>query len=118
LNLDRSRRFYREVLGLDVVSPSPSVKPSYIKHPATPWYIVSLERAPELRVPLTPFQRYTIAVESPVALSAAHRALKERGEEIGVSELEEIKETGDSLSFLLSDPDRNWWEISSPVSIH
>jgi catechol 2,3-dioxygenase-like lactoylglutathione lyase family enzyme len=116
LNLDRSREFYREVLGLDVVSPSRSVKPSYIKHPSTPWYVVSLERAPELRVPLTRRQRYTIAVESPVALAEAHRLLKECGEEVGVTEIEEISETGESLSFLLSDPDRNWWEISSPVS--
>jgi hypothetical protein len=77
---------------------------------------VSLERAPELRLPLTRLQRYTIAVESPAALADAHRGLKERGEEVGVTELEEIKETGESVSFLLSDPDRNWWEVSSPVS--
>ena len=42
-DLDRSRQFYREVLGLDVVAPSPSAKPHYVKHPATPWYIVSLQ---------------------------------------------------------------------------
>ncbi|MGH7929592.1 MAG: VOC family protein [Candidatus Binatia bacterium] len=116
LNLDNSRRFYREVLGLDVVSPSSSVKPSYIKHPATPWYVVSLERAPEMRAPLTRLQRYTLAVASPAALAEAHRRLQERGLEVGVTELEEIKETGESASFLLSDPDRNWWEVSSPVS--
>lgn len=116
LNLDRSRQFYREVLGLDVVSPSRSVKPSYIKHPATPWYVVSLERAPELRVPLTPLQRFTIAVESPAALTDAHRRLKDRRQQAGVTELQEIKENGESLSFLLSDPDSNWWEISSPIS--
>jgi catechol 2,3-dioxygenase-like lactoylglutathione lyase family enzyme len=116
LSLDSSRQFYREVLGLDVVSPSPSVKPSYIKHPSTPWYIVSLQRAPETRVPLTRRQRFTVAVESPAALTEAHRQLKERGTEVGVTELEEIKETGDSVSFLLSDPDGNWWEVSSPLS--
>lgn len=116
LNLDNSRQFYREVLGLDVVSPSRSVKPSYIKHPSTPWYIVSLERKPEMRTPLTPFQRYTVTVESPDAVAQAHHGLKERGDQLGVTELEEIKETGESVSFLLSDPDRNWWEVSSPVS--
>ncbi|HEX2226628.1 MAG TPA: VOC family protein [Candidatus Binatia bacterium] len=118
LNLDRSRQFYREVLGLDVVSPSPSVKPGYIKHPSTPWYIVSLERAPELRVPLTPLQRFTIAVESPAALLDAHRRLKHGGAQVGVTELKGITENGESVSFLLSDPDRNWWEISSPISTH
>ena len=44
LNLEASRRFYQEVLGLEVVSPSRSVPSRYIKHPATPWYIVSLEK--------------------------------------------------------------------------
>jgi catechol 2,3-dioxygenase-like lactoylglutathione lyase family enzyme len=118
LNLDRSRQFYREVLGLDVVSPSRSVKPSYIKHPSTPWYVVSLERAPELRVPLTRMQRYTIAVESPAALIEAHRRLKEGGAEAGVTELEEITETAESVSFLLSDPDKNWWEVTSSLSVN
>jgi catechol 2,3-dioxygenase-like lactoylglutathione lyase family enzyme len=117
LNLDNSRRFYREVLGLDVVSPSPSVKPSYIKHPSTPWYVVSLQRPPEMREPLTRFQRFALQVESPAALAEAHRGLKEHGEQLGVTELEEIKETGDSVSFMFSDPDRNWWEVRSSVCI-
>jgi len=38
INLEASRRFYREVLGLDVVAPYHSNnKPHYIKHPSTPW---------------------------------------------------------------------------------
>ena len=116
-NLAVSRRFYREVLGLDVVSPSPSVKPHYIKHPSTPWYIVSLEKTPEERKLLTPLQRYTITVESAAAVAEAHRWLKESGDESGVTELGEIQETSSASSFLLSDPDRNWWEVSSPVSL-
>ena len=115
LNLDNSRQFYREVLGLDVVSPSRSVKPHYIKHPDTPWYIVSLERKPEMRTVLTPFQRYTVTVESADAVAEAHHGLKECRDNVGITELEEIKETGESVSFLLSDPDRNWWEITSPA---
>jgi catechol 2,3-dioxygenase-like lactoylglutathione lyase family enzyme len=118
LDLDISREFYREVLGLDVVSPSRSVKPSYIKHPSTPWYVVSLQRPSEMRTPLTRLQRYTLQVESSAALVEAHRGLKERGDQLGVTELEEIKETGESVSFLLSDPDGNWWEVSSPVAVH
>jgi catechol 2,3-dioxygenase-like lactoylglutathione lyase family enzyme len=117
LNLDRSRQFYREVLGLDVVSPSPSVKPHYIKHPSTPWYIVSLERrSPQTRTLLTRLQRYTVTLESPAAIAKAHHWMKEEGAELGLTELEEINENDESVSFLLSDPDRNWWEIRSSVS--
>jgi len=117
INLEASRRFYVEVLGLDVVSPSRSVKPHYIKHPTTPWYIVSLERPPEQRILLTPSQRYTLTVETADAVAETHHWLKECGNELGVTELREIEETNGSVSFLLSDPDRNWWEISSPVSL-
>jgi catechol 2,3-dioxygenase-like lactoylglutathione lyase family enzyme len=114
LNLDRSRRFYREVLGLDVVSPSPSVKPSYIKHPSTPWYIVSLQRAPEVRVPLTPLQRFTVTLESRRVLTDAHDWLEKQGANLGITELKEIEESNGAASFLLTDPDRNWWEIAAP----
>ena len=115
INLEESRRFYKEVLGLDVVSPSRSVKPHYIKHPSTPWYIVSLEKLPEERQLLTPFQRYTITVESVAAVAEAHRWLKECDEDVGVTELRELQDTCSGLSFILSDLDKNWWEVSSPV---
>jgi catechol 2,3-dioxygenase-like lactoylglutathione lyase family enzyme len=118
LNLDNSRRFYREVLGLDVVSPSRSVQPHYIKHPATPWYIVSLERKPEMRTVLTPSQRYTVTVESVDAVAQAHHQLKESCDGVGLTGLGEIQEGGAAVSFLLSDPDRNWWEVTSPVSVN
>jgi catechol 2,3-dioxygenase-like lactoylglutathione lyase family enzyme len=118
LNLDNSRQFYREVLGLDVVSPSRSVKPHYIKHPDTPWYIVSLERKPEMRTVLTPFQRYTVTVESADAVAQAHHWLKESRDSVGITDLGEIQERDGAVSFLLSDPDRNWWEVTSPVTVN
>lgn len=117
LNLEASRRFYQEVLGLEMISPSPSVRPQYIRHPLTPWYIVSLEKPPQERQLLTPLQRYTLTVESAAAVTDAHRRLKESGDELGVTELGEIREAGSTVSFLLSDLDRNWWEISSPASL-
>lgn len=113
-NLEASRRFYTEVLGLETVSPSPAVKPHYIKHPSTPWYVVSLEMATEKRRLLTQRQRYTVALESAGAVAEAHRWLTEEGRSLGVTELEEIREEEGIVSFLLSDPDRNWWEIASP----
>ncbi|HEV8725715.1 MAG TPA: VOC family protein [Candidatus Binatia bacterium] len=118
VNLEASRHFYTEVLGLDVVSPSRSVKPHYIKHPSTPWYVVSLEKTTEERKLLTPLQRYTLTVESDADVSAAHRWLKESGASLGVTELGELEEHGGAVAFILSDPDRNWWEVTSPVSVN
>ena len=110
--LAASVKFYKEGLGLDVITHVPTIKPHDVKHPATPWYIVSLEVPVKKKHFLTPLQRYTVAVESPAALSAAHREFKDRRDEFGLTELEEIKETPVGASFLICDLDHNWWEIA------
>ncbi|HEX6800955.1 MAG TPA: VOC family protein [Candidatus Binatia bacterium] len=112
-NLEASIKFYKEGLGLDVITHVPTVKPHDVKHPSTPWYVVSLEVPAKNKHFLTPLQRYAVAVESASALAEAHREMTERREEFGVTTLEEIKETIDGESFLLSDLDRNWWEIAA-----
>ena len=118
VDLDASRRFYRGVLGLEVVSPSPSVRPHYIKHTSTPWYVVSLQKPAEERRLLTPLQRYTITVESAAVVAESHRWLEENGDDLGVTHLGAIEERGGTVSFILSDPDRNWWEVTSPVILN
>ena len=59
-------------LGLDVITHVPTIEPHDVKHPATPWYIVSLEVPEKNRNYLTPLQRYTVAVESPSAFAGAY----------------------------------------------
>ncbi len=113
-DLDRSRQFYREVLGLDVVAPSPSAKPHYVKHPATPWYIVSLQVPLSEKKILGPNQRFTLALDSARSVEEAQRWLKESGKEAGITGLTEISDRNGVVSFLLSDLDSNWWEIASP----
>ena len=43
-NIERSRRFYIEVLGLEIAAGFNTAQ--YIKHPASPWYIVVLQTQP------------------------------------------------------------------------
>jgi catechol 2,3-dioxygenase-like lactoylglutathione lyase family enzyme len=111
-HLEASIKFYKVGLGLNVITHVPTIEPHDVKHPSTPWYVVSLEVPVKNKHFLTPLQRYTVAVESPAALSAAHRELGERRKEFGLTMLEEIKGTAEGQSFLLSDLDRNWWEIA------
>lgn len=42
-------------------------------------------------------------------------ALAESGKGLGVTELREVQTNGPVWSFLLRDPDKNCWEISSPI---
>jgi len=113
-NLAASIKFYKEGLGLDVITHVPTITPHDVKHPATPWYVVSLEVPAKNKHFLTPLQRYTVAVESAAALVDAHREFNERRTEFGLTALEEITETASGQSFLLSDLDHNWWEITAP----
>jgi catechol 2,3-dioxygenase-like lactoylglutathione lyase family enzyme len=112
VNLDASVRFYREALGLDVITHVPTIRPHDIKHPATPWYVVSLEIPEKNRKYLTPLQRYTVSVESASALAEAHKEFHARREEFAITAIEQIKDTPQGTSFLLSDLNCNWWEIA------
>jgi catechol 2,3-dioxygenase-like lactoylglutathione lyase family enzyme len=111
-NLAASAKFYEEALGLDVITHVPTIRPHDIKHPATPWYVVSLEVPPKNKHYLTPLQRYTVAVESPGALAEARAELAARRAEFGITSIAEIRDTADGQSFPLCDLDRNWWEIA------
>jgi catechol 2,3-dioxygenase-like lactoylglutathione lyase family enzyme len=112
VNLAASVKFYIEGLGLDVITHVPTIRPHDIKHPSTPWYVVSLEIPAKNRKYLTPLQRYTVTVESASAVAEAHRQLQARGAEFGITSIDEIEETEDGQSFLLSDLDHNWWEVA------
>lgn len=111
-NLAASKKFYREGLGLDVITHVPTVEPHDVKHPSTPWYVVSLEVPAKNKHFLTPLQRYTVALESPAALVDAHREFNQRREELGLTKIEAIEENLTGQSFQLRDLDRNWWEIA------
>jgi catechol 2,3-dioxygenase-like lactoylglutathione lyase family enzyme len=112
IDLNTSVKFYREALGLDVITHVPTVRPHDIKHPLTPWYVVSLEIPEKNRKYLTPLQRHTVTVESAAALVKAHQELQARQAEFGITAIEAIQDITDGQSFLVSDRDRNWWEIA------
>lgn len=111
-NLEASVRFYKGALGLDVITHVPTIRPHDIKHPAEPWYVVSLEVPLKNKHDLTPRQRYTVAVASTGALAKAREELRARRAEFGITAIEEIECRGGGASFQICDLDRNWWEIA------
>lgn len=97
---DASAAFYRDVLGLDIAGGGKiSV---YVKHRATPWYLVVLP-VPKRKTPLRPVNRLTLAMASREEVERAHRELSA----IASVEVKPI-EAG---AFLFADLDRNWWEV-------
>jgi catechol 2,3-dioxygenase-like lactoylglutathione lyase family enzyme len=99
---DASAAFYRDVLGLQIAGGGRiSV---YVKHDATPWYLVVLP-IPKRKKPLRPVNRLTLTMASADEVEKAHRELS------GISSLE--VQPMDDASFLFADLDRNWWEVRS-----
>jgi catechol 2,3-dioxygenase-like lactoylglutathione lyase family enzyme len=107
-DIERSRRFYTEVLGLEIAAGFNAAQ--YIKHPAAPWYIVVLKRSP--RQYLAPVNRFTLKVNSPVEVEAAHREFTANGNSVGVTEFGKLETSNGTTRFIFSDVDKNWWELT------
>jgi len=108
-NVEKSRRFYVEVLGLEIAAGFSTAQ--YIKHPSTPWYIVVLQRAP--RQYLKPVNRFTLQLGSAQEVEAAHRDFSERKQELALGELGELTRVDGKVNFIFSDLDKNWWELTN-----
>ena len=103
---EASAAFYRDVLGLEIAGGGRlSV---YIKHAATPWYIVVLP-IPRRKKFLTPASRFTLTLASADDVEHAHGGL--RGAK-GVTELAALEKRDGRASFLFADLNRNWWEVA------
>jgi catechol 2,3-dioxygenase-like lactoylglutathione lyase family enzyme len=108
-NVERSRRFYVDILGLEIAAGFNTAQ--YIKHPSAPWYIVVLQRSP--RQYLAPVNRFTLQLGSAAEVEQAHHELSTNGESIGITEIGRIENTNGRVNFIFSDPDKNWWELTS-----
>jgi catechol 2,3-dioxygenase-like lactoylglutathione lyase family enzyme len=108
-DIQRSRRFYVEVLGLEIAAGFNIAQ--YIKHPSTPWYIVVLQRSP--RQYLAPVNRFTLAMGSVAEVEQAHHEFAMNKPAIGITELGDIHRANGKVNFIFSDLDNNWWELTS-----
>jgi catechol 2,3-dioxygenase-like lactoylglutathione lyase family enzyme len=108
-DIQRSRRFYVEVLGLEIAAGFNIAQ--YIKHPSTPWYIVVLQRSP--RQYLAPVNRFTLAMGSVAEVEQAHHEFAMNKQAIGITELGDIHRANGRVNFIFSDLDNNWWELTS-----
>ena len=108
-NVERSRRFYVEVLGLEIAAGFNTAQ--YIKHPSSPWYIVVLQRSP--RQYLAPVNRFTLQMATAAQVEEAHREFAATGKEIGIADLGKLNSANGKPNFIFSDLDKNWWELTS-----
>jgi catechol 2,3-dioxygenase-like lactoylglutathione lyase family enzyme len=104
---ETSNAFYTEVLGLDIVGGG-NVS-TYIGHAESPWYVVVLPARE--RNYLRPVNRYTLKIANAAAVRDAYDKLGKLTS--GITQLCDLNEANGEASFILSDLDHNWWEITS-----
>jgi catechol 2,3-dioxygenase-like lactoylglutathione lyase family enzyme len=108
-DVERSRRFYVEVLGLEIAAGFNTAQ--YIKHPAAPWYLVVLQRSP--RQYLAPVNRFTLQLSSAAEVEQAQREFVSNKQSLGLNEITDIDRADGTVNFIFSDPDKNWWELTA-----
>ncbi len=101
-----SEKFYSEVLGLEVHH-AYGDRVVYIKHPGKKHFIVCARR-PEFRT-YSPNFRFTLSLASADEVAKAHDRLAQPSDS-GVTELRDVETVDGRTSFLVADPDHNWWE--------
>jgi hypothetical protein len=96
---------------LELVSLPPELPVLYVKDAFNPWYVVVVPQ--KIRRYLNPNSRFTLEVESPDAVREAHEEFA-RGEDARITYLGALSEESDRAHFFLTDPAKNWWEVSAP----
>ncbi|MFF3494748.1 VOC family protein [Streptomyces sp. NPDC002795] len=106
-NLQASRRFYEEVLGLEVVQQA--LVGLFIRLGGNHVYACIESNPDRPAMPLLHHNGLDVASEEEV--DEAHRKIQEVREEYDVLDLTEPVRQHGVYSFYLQDLDRNWWEI-------
>lgn len=109
-NLEKTKAFLLGVLGLESAG-GMSDRTVYVKHPATPWYIVMLPRRP--RQYLAPANRFTLQLAAAAEVEAAHRNFTANKNALAIDAIEKIERAGGKTGFIFSDLDKNWWELTA-----
>ena len=109
-DMEASKKFYIDVLGLDVHQFNDHV--IYVKHPSTKTYVVCAERK-DFKVFSVNF-RNTLTLESREAVQDAYQRFREAGKDVGVGEILPLQADDESVTFCFRDPGTNCWELASP----
>ncbi|OVZ60252.1 hypothetical protein CDO44_09115 [Pigmentiphaga sp. NML080357] len=106
-DIEKSRRFYEEFLGLECVHHA--VRGLSIRC-GMKFHIVCLEVGERLR-PANVFQHWGLDVATPGEVEAAWEAARSLQAEYEIRQVLSIRNQHGVYSFYLEDLDHNWWEI-------
>jgi catechol 2,3-dioxygenase-like lactoylglutathione lyase family enzyme len=107
-NLTKTRRWYEEVLGLDVVQTSPRSL-MVRKGTAQCYAVVEGPRPPTVR--MDPLNHNGLELESKDAVIEAHKTLQALKDDYEIRQISDPTTVHGDFSFMVVDLDGNWWEF-------
>lgn len=106
VDLAKSRKFYEEVLGFEVIQTSPI---SLMIRKGTNHVYAVVELSEPHGVPAIHHNGFEL--ESNEAVERAHALLTEIKDEYGIGRINPIMPQRGVYGFYFEDPDENWWEV-------
>lgn len=106
-DLDASRRFYEQFLGLECVRHQ---RQAMVVTHGREWVIVCLQIGDKVE-PRPVLHHFGIDVASAAEVDRAHAVASARREEFGLLRIQPVAHQHGTYAFYLQDRDHNWWEI-------
>jgi len=106
-NLQKSRRFYEEFLGLQCVR---HAKPGMVVRCGMKFHIVCIEVGSAVH-PCSVLNHWGVDVESRAAVDEAHRSAKAMKQKYDIRQITDPVLQHGVYSFYIEDLDHNWWEV-------
>ena len=117
-DIDASRDFYENFLGLECVRYAPDrllVRDRYARQAMETgdddFFVIDVQQVPEITHPQRMLHHWGFDVATHGDVDRIHAHAKERKAELGLKMLGMITDLHESHSFFLADRDSNWWEI-------
>jgi len=106
-DISKTRRFYEEVLGLEVIQTSP-VSLMVRKDTAHTYAVVETGRPNK---EMNMLNHNGLDLSSPEEVDRAYELLQQVKDEYGISKLQKPRRSHGDYAFYFCDLDGNWWEI-------
>jgi catechol 2,3-dioxygenase-like lactoylglutathione lyase family enzyme len=111
IDIAKTRRFYEEVLGLDVIQTSP--RSLMVRKGGDHVYAVVELPVANLKPDMDMLNHNGFEVDSPEAVNDAYETIKRVKDEWGIKKIMPPRTMHGDHTFYFMDMDGNWWEIVS-----
>jgi catechol 2,3-dioxygenase-like lactoylglutathione lyase family enzyme len=114
-DMKKSRQFYEEFLGLEVVR---HTKPAMMFRLTTGMHVVAVECSPDKLWDMHVLHHWGVDVATKEEVDEAYKKAQEHRETYGIRKITKPINQHGVYSFYLQDLDKNWWEIQYAPNQH